>query len=356
MKPAHLDRFQPVCPLCRLAGRTLGVLELGPVVSSRDDQVLEGVLVCPNLACRREHPIIDGVPIVVADIASFLQSQLDAMLMRDDLSSRTRGMLADGLPGDSWYSTDRNLVSSYCHSHYGPGDRGVAAVLDDGLALLDDPPSGVWLDAGCSVGRAAFELAARTGEPVLAVDLNFSMLRIARRLQDQGHATIPLRRVGVVYDDAELVVETPHRDQVGFWACDATALPFPNQAFAGAVSLSVLDCLSAPVTHLAELGRVVSDGGPALLASPYDWTGGVSPVPTWIGGHSARSDSGGSSVAELERLLGEHSPPELGIRLRLEASLPDVPWQVRIHERSVMSYALHLVLARSRHGGTAAPR
>jgi len=348
LRPEHLSRFQPVCPTCRQAGRSLDVLELGPVVREVDGDVIEGVLLCPEPTCRREHPIVDGVPIVVSDIQAFLTSQLDAILAREDLSHRTRSMLGDGLAGDAWFHADRNIVSSYARSHYASPRRGVMELLTAGLELLGNPPSGLWLDAGCSVGRTAFELAARTAEPVLAVDLSFSMLRVARRLQVHGETRVPLRRGGLVCDEVRLTVETPHRDQVSFWACDATALPFPNARFDGAVSLNVVDCVLSPVTHLAELGRVLVPGGAAILTTPYDWTGGVSPVAGWIGGHSQRSESGGDSVVELRRLLSEASPPELGIRLRLESDRERIPWRVQVHDRSAMDYEVHLVLARSR--------
>ena len=182
---------------------------------------------------------------------------------------------------------------------------------------------------------------------VLGVDLNFAMLRLARRLAVDGRARLPLRRLGVVYDDGEVTVDTAHRDQVSFWACDASALPFPNARFDGAVSFNVVDCVVSPVTHLAELGRLLRPGAPALLTTPYDWTAGVTPVQGWIGGHSQRSDSGGDDIREMRRLLGDNSPEELGIRLRLEADRERVPWRVRIHGRSSMDYQVHLVVARS---------
>ena len=80
----------------------------------------------------------------------------------------------------------------------------VVRCLEQGLSLLSrgvEPPA---IDLGCSVGRSTFVLAGRCDGPVLGVDVNFSMLRLAARVLRSGVVRYPRRRVGIVYDRREL--------------------------------------------------------------------------------------------------------------------------------------------------------
>lgn len=330
------------------------MLELGTVVREDGGEILEGVLMCPALGCMREHPIIDGIPIIVADIRAHMQSQLSQVISREDLSPFMDGLLCDCLGAGSEFERARYHLSTYCRSHYGdfdpedplPGERALPALLSRGIDLLPTPPTGVFIDVGCSVGRATFELAARTGELTLGVDLNMGMLRIARQVARTGRVRHPLRRSGIVYDWREYEVDVPARELVEFWACDAMALPFANDNFAGALSCNVLDCLTSPVVHLMEVGRVIAPAGHAIISSPYDWSGNATPVPAWIGGHSQRSESGGDSAREMRRVLSENAPAELSTRMVLASEVESVPWHVYVHERATMNYQVHLVVAR----------
>ena len=87
MRREHFDRLRPVCPTCRASGRPAADLRMGPIVRAEDDDIREGVLICTEQVCQREHPIVDGIPIVVADLPSWANHQLDAVLWRSDLSA-----------------------------------------------------------------------------------------------------------------------------------------------------------------------------------------------------------------------------------------------------------------------------
>lgn len=315
----------------------------------------------------REHPIIDGIPIIVADIRSFMQGQLSHIMGRTDLSPLMDSLLCDCLGAGSEFERTRYHLSTYSRSHYGdfdpsaplPADRALPALLARGLDLLDGEPAGVWLDAGCSVGRATFEMAARTGDLVLGIDLNIAMLRIARQVAETGRVRHPLRRGGVVYDwrEFEVDIDAQARDKAEFWACDAMALPFVNDSFAGAVSCNVLDCVASPVAHLMEIGRVIAPGGQAIISSPYDWSSNATPLEAWIGGHSQRSESGGDSVREMRRVMAPDAPPERSTRMVLASDVESVPWHVYVHARATMQYQAHLVVTRKpdRRPESAAP-
>lgn len=325
-------------------------LELGTVVRCDGDDVLEGVLLCAHPLCRREHPIIDGIPVVVADLRSWAAHQLGAVLRRADLSPFMESLLGDAAGPGSELDGERSNLSGYGRSHWGsPEDGGLAQLAATAFALLEGgEPEGVWLDVGCCLGRATVELARRTGDLAIGVDLNFAMVRVAERVRREGRAVYPERRVGLVYERRELPVEDVPAERLSFWCADAAALPFADGVFDGALSLNVVDCVASPVGHLLELGRTLRRGAPALLSSPYDWAPTATAVENWLGGHSQRAPAGGSSEAELRRVLSEDAAAGVDTGLGIEVEQERVPWRVYVNERATMDYAVHLLRLRRR--------
>lgn len=347
----HLERLRPGCPTCRAAGREPGALELGTVASADGDDVREGALLCPEPLCRREHPIVDGIPVVVADLASWAAHQLGAALRRDDLSEFTESLLGDAAGPDSELDRERRNVSGYARAHWGDldadepvaGPESYAVLVAAALELLPEPPTGPWLDAGCATGRGTLELARATGDLAVGADLSLAMLRVAERVRREGRAVFAQRRVGLVYDRREIPVPGVPADRISLWCCDVAALPFADGAFAGALSLNVLDSVQSPLGHLLELGRTLTPGAPALLSTPYDWSSAATPVGAWIGGHSQRGGADGSSEAELRRLLAPEAPAGVDTGLTIAAERDRVPWRLHSNARAVMDYAVHLL-------------
>jgi SAM-dependent methyltransferase len=329
------------------------------VLAEEDGDVLEGMLQCPAEACMREHPIIDGIPMIVDDIRSYVLGQFGQMAQRDDLSATMRGLIGDCLGPDSEFERNRYHLSTYGRSHYGDLDpdlplareRCLVGLFDRGVSMLDARPaaeigSGVWLDIGCSVGRTTFEMAAHTCDLVVGVDLNFGMLRMARQVARQGRVRHPLRQGGIVYRERDFAVDLRGRAQAEFWACDAMALPFANRNFAGALSFNITDCVPSPVAHLMELGRVLGHDAQAIVTTPYDWSSNATPLANWIGGHSQRSNNAGQSTRELRRVLSEDAQPEHDTRMVVAREEENVPWYVYVHERATMEYRVHVVVTR----------
>ncbi|MBK9030197.1 MAG: methyltransferase domain-containing protein [Myxococcales bacterium] len=358
MLTTHLERLGLVCPSCRAYGRPAPRLELGTIVQvdtgPAGDDLIEGVLVCP--ACMREHPILDGIVVAVANIGSWTEHQLDAVMRRHDLSPFMESMLGDAAGRGGSFDRERHDLSTYGTSHWGDLDRAqplgregsLAALLETAAGLLPTPPTGLWLDTGCAVARGTLELAAAGAELVVGVDLNMSMLRRAEQARRTGHITWPRRRVGQVFDTATAATDELPRERVAFVCADVGTLPFADATFAGALSLNVLDCVPSPVVHLIELGRVLVDAGAALLSTPYDWTTTAAAMEHWIGGHSQRGDHQGSSEAELRRLLSPELRTGIDTGLTIADELEAVPWHLTLNARSVMHYQLHLLrLART---------
>lgn len=331
MRREHLERLSPICPACSASGREPGRLALGAVAAEDGGDVREGVLVCEHAECRREHPIVDGIPIVVAHLPSWAEHQLESVLRRDGLSPLATGLLGDAAQPGSAFDRDRQNLSGYGHAHW---EGGFAELTAQALDLLDSPPRGVWADLGCATGRGTLELARRTGDLAVGVDLSFAMLRVAEGVRRTGRATYPRKRIGAVYDHRDIPVPDVPAECMSFWCADVTALPFAPGAFAGALSLNVLDCVQSPYGHLLELDRVTA--GDVLLSTPYDWSPTATAIDQWLGGHSQRAPHGGDGPPELRRVAGHAGRA-------VTAERDGVPWRVYANARSSVEYALHLV-------------
>ena len=314
-----------------------------------DEAVIEGVLQCTNPLCQCEYPIIDGIPFLLPNIRSFIAANAGYILSRNDLSSTVRSLLGDCCSVDSEFNLNRHYLSSYGWCHYGdlnPENADPEAgstfhasqILESHFNELrsthkfESKTEGVIIDLGCSVGRNSFELAKSSNQMTLGVDVNVAMLRMARSILDEGNVKYPLRRGGVVYTDVQFDAEFENSEQVDFWACDATCLPFESDSFERCHCLNTLDSVSSPYELIQSVSRILSVNGVATIACPYDWSSSVTGIEAWIGGHSQRANHEGKSDEVMRRLF---SPPyEIFPSLRLVSEKDDIPWVVRLHDRS----------------------
>lgn len=331
MRRAHFEALQPRCVLCHSR------VAVATILRGDGDDVTEGIVSCTNDGCRREYPVIDGIPIFVGAIRAWLTANPLAVLTRTDLSPEMESLLGDALGPGSPFDTNRQHAGMYADDHYA-GD-GSAKLLDRALALAGEV-GGPLLDLGCAAGGTTLRLAETTNALTLGADLNFAMLRVASQALREGRVHYARRRVGVVYDRREVAVSVARPDLVDFWCCDAAALPFADGTFGTVTSLNVVDIVRSPQDAVAETARVLRSGGNALIATPYDWTPSATPVEQWLGGHSQRSAERGASEPPLRALLAE--------RFAVTAEDERVPWRVRLHERSTMEYSVHVIAARRR--------
>ncbi len=378
MRRGHLAALEPLCPVCRSRGEA-APLELARALREEGEHLLEGILHCPRPECLREYPVIDGVPLLIADLRAWVGSQLLPLLGREDLPAELESLIGDCCGPGSAFDTTRQHLSAYAWGHWGDLDPETAGTLtpapggmdsrlrgnDDreaastsglldllaiGLDLGSPFPDGPVLDLGCAVGRATFELADRLERLAVGVDLGAAFLRTAARVLQRGEVLYPQRRVGLVYDRRRFALALPAASRVDFWAADAAGLPFADGRFAAVFALNLLDCVASPVAVLGEIARVLLPGGRAVLAVPYDWSPAATPFTGWLGGHSQRGEGEGASEPLLRTLLtpGGH-PAAPGLRLIAERHA--LPWQVRLHERATMSYQTHLLVAEKEPGG-----
>ncbi len=363
MRTAHFDTLSPVCPRCLAAGAGAHPVVVANVWRGDDDAVTEGTLHCSNAICQQEYPIIDGIPLLVANVRQFVADNITHLTARDDLSAGLASILGDCAGPVSPYDTTRQHLSTYAWDAYADLDPEEDAPRDDApeappgaivrcttaaLDLAGDAPAGPVLDLGCGVGRSTFELAARTGSLVLGIDIHLAMLRLAAGVLRDGRVCYPRRRIGLVYDERRFDVNFEASKRVDFWACDALNLPFADAGFGLAAAFNLVDCTTSPIDALVNMQRVLAPDGRAVLTTPYDWSINATPVETWIGGHSQRGPDAGAAEPLIEALLtpGAHAQSLTG--LELVAQRRHFPWQARLHDRSTMRYDVHMVAARAR--------
>lgn len=358
MRLSHFEAFAPVCPRCRGAGRGEQRLTLASIAARDGEVVREGLLHCPARECQLEFPIIDGVPVIVPDVATWLNTNLMPVMEREDLSPALTSLIADAAGPGSAFDAVRLHTSSYVRDHYGafdPAEAGGDAppgaarrCLEAGLALFGVAgPTGPALDIGCAAGGIAHALAERTDGLVLGIDLNFSMLRLAQRVLATGRVRYARRRIGIVYDRREFAVPVPRPEAIDYWACDALALPFGAQSFGLIAAMNVFDAVQAPQALLATIAALLRPGGGAVLATPYDWSPQATAPGAWVGGHSQRGGHGGAAEPLLRDMLTPGAHPMAVGGLAIAGEVERFPWRVRLHDRSAVDYSAHVVALRA---------
>ncbi len=348
MRRLHFEALKPVCPACRLRGRE-GVVELAPGAMMQDDAVRSGVLRCTAPDCARAYPIIAGTPILVPDLSSWLSANLHLVLETEVEDADAEAIIGAAVGPDAAFNIARQQQSTYGHDHYGDlfppvsdapdmGATGsICRLLGAARALLQ-PADGPVLDIGCAVGRTTLELAATSAAPVLGVELNWQLLKIARKVIDKGVVTYPLRRIGNRFERRSKNASFAGAERADFWIADALALPFRAGTFGQAFAMNVLDCVTDPAGLVREMSRALCDGGCLALATPFDWASHATNPAGWL-----------DSTAAIEAMLAgvNHALAQDGGRRLFQIAPPaEQPWRVRLHDRAAVHYMSQILTFR----------
>ncbi len=353
MRRSHFEALAPICPVCRSHDGVLAALTIYEISDQDDSHILAGRLRCSR--CTRDYPIIDGIPVILANLRTWIPDHLDAITQRDDLSASAMALLGEGAGPGSLFDTRRSHLSSYGWGHWGdlapdkvpgPGEPGgLVNALTEGLSNLDEPVAGVIIDSGCALGRSSFELAERFPDAlVVGVDVSFSFLKVAAHALRTGTVRYPVRRIGIVYDDHQFAPSLPGAERVDFWCADAQAFPVPAGTASLVTSLNVIDCVPSPRAHLEAMRDVLESGGHAIVATPFDWSPSATSMDEWIGGHAQLSALNGRAEHAFDAIVGDH--PYAIDGLKGIGRPTDTDWWVRLHDRSTAAYTVRVATLR----------
>jgi SAM-dependent methyltransferase/uncharacterized protein YbaR (Trm112 family) len=322
-----------VCPACRTrSAERLDVRTLEPAGD---------VLAC---ACGRRYPIVDGVPLILADPAAYLRDEA-AMVVERDLAPEAAALLVEGGPDGAPYARWLEVLSVYLDAHWGDratpppdGPPDVAGLAFGAGALVakivERRTARVAraVELGCSVGRGLAALAAGA-DHVVGLDLKHGSLRRARQLLGGETVRYARRVVGRRYAPASISAGdlAVAADRVTLACGDALDPPLIHGWFDRVVALNLLDNVTRPSQLLAVLDGLCAPGGEILVSSPYAWQSGVTEEDERFGGDDP--------AAELVRLLGD--------RFTIEDE-DELSWNLRRERRCAVTYRVHYVRARKR--------
>ncbi len=301
----------------------------------------QGILACAAAECRTRFPIIDGLPVLVADLPRFLNEAGAYLLARDDLDEPIADLFGSVLPPGSWFDATRQHLSGYVRDHWGRFDSSDRALPAPGQAWglaqagleLADAVSGPVIELGAAAGGVTRALADRFDTPVLGIDLSAPLARFAARALRGGTLRYPLRLAGTAYEQREIEVPPPPRNNASFWLADALAPPLEPGCAGLVVALNLLDCVSDPAALLRSAAALLRPGGHLLLCTPFDWSTAATPVGAWLGARS-----------------GERAAPDVGVwaqsisGLLVEGRIAEHSWEVRVHARATMQYRAELLV------------
>ena len=242
-------------------------------------------LCCPN--CGAEHPVVDGVPLVMRNLDAWLATEAAVVFARRDLPEATAARLMRGAGGS--LPREAQLVRAYRDAPPSPLHERVAAWIS--------AQPGLFLELGCGLGVGGDVAHDRR----IGLDLSFSMARAY-----------------------------PGRGLVG----DALDPPFEAGRFDNVLLLNVLDSCRDPRVLLAQADALLRPGGGMLISCAWAWHDEVTPLNARI------------TPDQLHRALaGDRRALGLTLGYTVEALEDPVIWRLRagprtIHEHSVMLIAL----------------
>ncbi|HET7505149.1 MAG TPA: methyltransferase domain-containing protein [Kofleriaceae bacterium] len=322
-----------VCPGCRT--RTADRIDVRTLSPAGE------VLACE---CGRRYPVVDGVPIVMADPSSYLRAEIATVVERELPAEVVELLIADG-PDDAPYPRMVEHLSIYLDAHWGdraepppdgPGAGFAAHAVAARIAERAAHRVGLAVELGCSTGRIVAELAAGADQ-VAGLDLHFGAVRRARRLLDGERVAYPRRMIGRRYAPASVAagdrsVPAARRRLV---CADALDPPLIPGVFDRVVALNLLDSVASPRQLLSVVDGLCAPGGEVILSSPYAWQSSVMADAERLGGLDPARD--------LAALL--QSGTGLGARYHIEDEA-ELPWTLRRDARSCATYSIHYLRAR----------
>lgn len=261
-------------------------------VSSKDDEIVEGFLVCKN--CTLKFPVIDKIPIIWNDFTKFLfkRRQLGEELYLLSKSEAMKQFVKSSMKSTS---SERSQIEKHWTEIYQNSTNSkFYQTLKKFLSTID---SKISLEYGCSIGTVSSFLG-RQSQNAFGIDRSFYAIQIAKRKK--------LPNVDYVVSDALFPI-------------------FGRQKFDLIVGLNILELINPPdlILHVAKQ----IESGHFVLTDPYDFERGTNSVETRFDSDSLR-----------EFLL------ESGFQINKKTKQPAfIPWNLEINKRTTLNYQVDLI-------------
>jgi len=299
-------------------------LSIDLLESANGNECSEGFLKCEE--CNQLYPVIDGVALLVQDVAEYLSSR-PSLLGRWILSSKSSAMKEylkgtsltlpklDRSQGDNLYEVDGSLYDSYNWAQFDfeSNDRFLSLlkhkmypndlynkVVHSTATNLD----GAALDLGCSSGYAAFQLAKKFAY-VIGIDLSFSFISEARK-------RMKALRLG----------------NLDFVVADCLMPPFLPNKFDFVIALNIIELMDAEQL-LNRILKLLKENGEVTFSSPYDYN---------------RVQQGDRVTPQSFRNLLQRTGFRIESRYVTNESF--IPWTLKINERTYLFYYVDYLRAR----------
>ena len=197
-------------------------------------------------------------------------------------------------------------------------------------AELINRRDGFCLDAGCAVGRFAFEMSKKS-DFVVGIDNSLSFVLQARALMNKRQLTISLPEEGLLVKDMTITLpEKWQNNNIEFILGDVQYLPFRSNLFSTLASLNLVDKLPLPLMHLKEMNRVAKKRHAQFLFSdPFSWSSRIAEEKNWLGGTHTGQYAGRGSDNIVSMLTGKNA--ELAPTWKVEKR-GHVWWKIRNHK------------------------
>ena len=330
MDRALCEHVPLVCPACRarLEGEGSGTvhalrLSVAAVdVTGSDGELIHGTLACPAAGgCGREYPVLDGIPILVADLDDYIRNERATILRRRDLPPWADELLDLSLDDADPEQRRARILAAYGaayptppHPLLAPLAEGLPAFLQKCLATHGPAPRpGVirrGLDAGCATGGFT-GLLARHVDLAVGIDLAFDHVRRAR----------------------ELAMPIAAGTRPSFLVASADEPIFDGGTFDAILAVNILDATRDPHRLLGALGHTLRPGGLLVLTTPFEYA---------------------TALTELQDRIEEDELLEtLAVDYEVIEDADDVPWHLPVSARHHDVYFVRAIAARKRERASA---
>ncbi|WP_186433956.1 class I SAM-dependent methyltransferase [Candidatus Nitrosocosmicus arcticus] len=286
------------------------------------NECVEGFLICPE--CKKRFPIIDGIAIIINDIANYASKRVSTFdkWFSDSKSEGMKTFLKNLLldldknnPKEDRYEEDGLYFQSYkwLHNENFESDKFLllmrwkikpSDVYRKLTSNIPFNPEGIALDLGCALGLSTIELAKKFSF-VFGIDSSFSFIQEAKK---------KIKELGVT--NMEFIVS------------DILDLPFRNQKFDLIFGLNIVEFL--PVDELLpKIHHLLKPHSLFITTTPYDYN-------REIVYNKNMND-------QILRSTLEKKGFEVTLRTKKESF---IPWILKVNERTYLFYFLDLIEAK----------